>query len=362
MPARRSRPDRGWGDRLPTIPARAFRRLALASLVVEALIVLSGAAVRLTGSGLGCADWPTCSKGHLTPPLQFHSLVEFGNRMVTVVLVVVVGVTFLAAPRRRPFRRDLTWLSGGLVAGILAEAVVGGIVVYTKLNPYLVMLHFLTTVALLGVAVVLLHRAGRDYSPGSGRSLVPRPMLLLGRGLVVLLAVVLAAGSATTGAAPDAGGASGQLVAKRIPVALRDLAELHSTLALFLVGVALATAVALHAVDVPERVRKAGRMLVVVLVAQAAIGYIQYFTHLPAAVVELHELGATALVIGTVQLFLALTHHRVEPALVEAPAPAGEALPGVAARTVPAAGPLVGTSPMTDGGPSAPGEPGRPGW
>ena len=369
MPARRPRSGCGRGDRLPTIPARVFRRLAVASLVLEALIVVSGSAVRLTGSGLGCSDWPTCSKGHLTPPLQFHSLVEFGNRMVTVVLVVVVGVTFVAALRRRPFRRDLAWLSGGLVAGILAEAVVGGIVVYTKLNPYLVMLHFVTTVALLGMAVVLLHRAGRDYSPGSGRLLVPRPILLLGRGLVVLLAVVLVAGSATTGAAPDAGGASGQLVAKRIPVPLRDLAELHSTLALFLVGVALATAVALHALDVPERVRRAGRMLVLVLVAQAAIGYIQYFTHLPAAVVELHELGATALVIGTIQLFLALTHHRTEPAVVEASAPVAVAERGAVAGAergvvagAPGAGSMVTTARLADGGSSTPGEPGRTGW
>ncbi len=317
-------------DRLPTVGTRTFGRLAVISLVFESLILLSGAAVRLSGSGLGCADWPDCFKGHLTPPLRFHSLIEFGNRMVTVLLVVVVATAFLAALRRRPFRRDLVWLSGSLVVGILAEAVVGGIVVYTKITPYWVMGHFLTTVVLLAAAVLLVHRASRDYSPGSGRLLVPRPMLLLGRGLVVLLGVVLVAGSATTGAAPDAGGAQGQDVARRIPVSLRAMAEVHATLALFLVGVALATAVALHALDVPERVRKAARVMVVVLVAQAAIGYTQYFTHLPALVVELHELGATALVIGVLQLLLAFTHHPREVATEElalpgclAPEPAG---------------------------------------
>ncbi len=128
----------------------------------------------------------------------------------------------------------------------------------------------------------------------------------------MLLTLVLAAGTATTGAGPHAGSAQGQVAAKRLPVALRDMAELHSTLAVFLVGVTLALAVALHAMDVPERVRRAARILVVVLVAQAAIGYTQYFTHLPAGLVELHVLGATALVVGFTQFFLALTYHAPE--------------------------------------------------
>ncbi len=289
------------------------RRLCIATLVCVAAIVLTGAAVRLTGSGLGCSDWPTCSVGHLTPPLRYHSLIEFGNRMVTVVLVVIIGATFLATLLRRPFRRDLVWLAGGLVAGVLAEAVIGGLVVYSKLNPYLVLVHFLTTLLLLAVAVVLVHRVNRDYSV-PGRLLVPRPVLLLSRGLVVLVAVVFTAGAATTGTAPDGGSAQGQII-KRIPVPLHDMAEAHATIALFLVGVVVSLAVMLHALDVPERIRKAARVLVAVLVVQAVVGYAQYFTHLPAALVELHELGATVLTIGVVQYFLALTHHAPERAV-----------------------------------------------
>ncbi len=300
----------GRARRLPRISPSTVRRISVVSLVCVAAIVLTGAAVRLTGSGLGCSDWPSCTTGHLTPPLRYHSLIEFSNRMVTVVLVVVIGATFLATLLRRPFRRDLVWLSGGLIAGVLAEAVIGGLVVYSKLNPYLVMVHFLATLVLLAVAVVLVHRTSRDYSV-PGRLLVPRPVLLFSRGLLVLLAVVLASGAATTGAAPDGGNARGQVIV-RIPVPLRDMAELHSTIALFLVGVVLSLAVLLHALDVPERVRKAARMLVVVLVLQAAVGYTQYFTHLPAALVEVHELGATVLAIGVVQYFLALTHHAPE--------------------------------------------------
>jgi len=277
--------------------------------------------VRLTGSGLGCSDWPECSVGHLTPALQFHGLVEFGNRMVTVLLTIAVGAAFLGTIFRRPRRQDLMYLSGGLVLGVLAQAGLGGIVVYTKLNPYVVMVHFFATMVLLVDAVVLVHRDGRDYGPGSAHLLIPRPLLRLHYGILALLAVVVAAGTATTGAGPLAGESSGQQVAKRIPVSLRDLAELHSSLALLLIGLTIGLVVGLHTADVPERVRRAGRVLLAVMVAQGAIGYIQYFTHLPALLVEFHLLGATALVIGAVHCFLACTYHGpdLEPAPAEAP-------------------------------------------
>jgi cytochrome c oxidase assembly protein subunit 15 len=303
--------------RLPTVSPSLSHRLNVAALVLTALIVVTGGAVRLTGSGLGCANWPECSAGHLTPALQFHSLVEFGNRMVTVVLTIVVAAAFLGTVLRSPRRRDLVWLSGGLVAGIIAQAVLGGIVVYTKLNPYLVMVHFFATMLLLVDAVVLVHRSTRDYGPGSARLLVPRPLLRLYYGLLALLAVVIAAGTATSGAGPHAGDSSGQQVAKRLPVALRDMAELHSSLALLLIGITIGMVVALHMVDVPERVRRSARILMGVMVAQAAVGYTQYFTHLPALLVEVHLLGATALVIGSVQTFLACTYHA--PEVVAAP-------------------------------------------
>ena len=298
--------------RTPTVSASAGHRLNLVALALTALIVLTGGAVRLTGSGLGCSNWPACSAGHLTPALQFHGLVEFGNRLVTVVLVIAVAASFLAMVFRSPRRRDLIWLSGGLVAGVLAQAVLGGIVVYTKLNPYVVMVHFLATMLLLVDAVVLVHRDRLDYSPGSAHLLVPRVLIRLYYGLLALLALVIAAGTATTGAGPHAGDSSGQQIAKRIPIALRDMAELHSSLALLLIGVTIGLVVALHVADVPERVRRAARILMAVMVAQAAVGYTQYFTHLPALLVEVHLLGVTALVIGSVQTFLACTYHAPE--------------------------------------------------
>jgi cytochrome c oxidase assembly protein subunit 15 len=295
-----------------TVSPSLSHRLNVLALVLVALIVVTGGAVRLTGSGLGCADWPSCSVGHLTPQLHFHGLVEFGNRLVTVVITIAVAASFLGTVFRRPRRRDLVYLSGGLVVGVLAQAVLGGIVVYTKLNPYLVMVHFFATMLLLVDAVVLVHRDRLDYGPGSARLLVPRPLLRLHYGVLVVLSFVIAAGTATTGAGPHAGDASGQQVAKRIPIALRDMAELHSSLALLLVGLTIGLVVGLHMGNVPERVRRAGRVLLVVMVAQAAVGYTQYFTHLPALLVEVHLLGVTVLVIGAVQCFLACTFHPAE--------------------------------------------------
>ncbi len=289
-----------------------FRRLAIASLVAVCLIVLTGAAVRLTGSGLGCPDWPTCYQRQITPQLSFHPLVEFSNRLVTVALTVLIAASFLAALRRRPFRADLTWLTVGLIGGVFAQAAIGAIVVYTKLNPYVVVLHFLASMALVAVAVVLVHRSDRECTRGSGTPLVPRAVLFGGRAMLALLGLVLVAGTFTTGAGPHAGNSDGQLAARRIPVALRDMAELHSSLAILLVGVTLGLAVALHAMPVPERVRRSVRILCGVEVLQAAIGYTQYFTHLPAALVEVHVLGATALVVGAVQFLLAMFEHPKE--------------------------------------------------
>jgi heme a synthase len=311
-----------------TVSTQLSHRLNVLALALVALIVLTGGAVRLTGSGLGCSDWPECSVGHLTPALQFHGLIEFGNRLVTVVLTIVVAAAFLGAVFRRPRRRDLVYLSGGLVVGILAQAVIGGIVVYTKLNPYLVMVHFFATMVLLANAVVLVHRSTRDYGPGSARRLIPRPLMRLQYGVLILLGAVIAAGTAATGAGPLAGNASGQQVAKRIPVSLRDLAELHASLVMLLVGLTIGLVVGLHMADVPERVRRAGRVFLAVMVAQAAVGYTQYFTHLPALLVEVHLFGVTVLVVGALQCFLACTFHASEllPTVME-PVPAEAGVP-----------------------------------
>jgi cytochrome c oxidase assembly protein subunit 15 len=169
---------------------------------------------------------------------------------------------------------------------------------------------------LLVDAVVLVHRCRRDYRPGTARLLVPRALIRLQYAMLVVLAAVIGAGTATTGAGPHAGETSGQLVAKRIPIPLRDMAELHSSLALLLIGLTIGLAIGLHLPDVPERVRRSGRILMLVMMGQAAVGYTQYFTHLPALLVEVHLLGATVLVIAVVKCFLASSFHAPEPIAV----------------------------------------------
>ena len=162
---------------MPRVSPLAFHRIALVLVVSYALLVLTGGAVRLTGSGLGCLDWPTCSQGHLVASASFHPLVEFTNRCVTVAVSVVSVVAFLAALLRSPYRRDLVGPAAVVLGGLAAQVVLGGLVVLFKLNPYLVALHFTLTLAVLAVALVLLRRNLEPSGPA-----VP----LLGRELLRL--------------------------------------------------------------------------------------------------------------------------------------------------------------------------------
>jgi cytochrome c oxidase assembly protein subunit 15 len=287
---------------------RGFLLLCRITLATVVLNIVTGAAVRLSDSGLGCPDWPTCSKHHLTPPLRFHPLIEFGNRLVVTLLVIACAVTVIAAFLRRPARTDLRWLSGGLILGVIGEAVLGAFVVYSKLNAYVVVSHFMLGMALLAVAVVLTLRAG--HAEGRGTLIVTGRALWLTRALVALMVVVLAAGAATTGAGPHAGGKG----AKRIPIGLEDMTRIHAEVVIATVLVLLVLLWVLWRTDAPSRVQDAGRVLLVVMVAQGIIGYTQFFTHLPAVLVGIHVFGAS-MVWATVLWF----HHGVsdhQPELV----------------------------------------------
>jgi cytochrome c oxidase assembly protein subunit 15 len=295
-------------------------------MVLVVAIVITGAAVRLTDSGLGCNDWPTCSYGRVTPPLQFHAIVEFSNRMVTSLVCIFFILTFVAAFKRRPFRRDLAMLSGGLVLGVVAEAIMGKFVVYSHLNPYVVMCHFLTAIPIVVCGVALYYRSTRQYQKGSGTRLVPRGVVRLSWALACLLGIVIVAGAATSGAGPHPG-ASTKMVAHRLPIALRSIAEIHASFALLLIGAAGSLAIILHIVQTPERVRKTIRLFFATIVAQGVIGYTQYFTHLPSALVLVHVAGATVLVVGMTQYVASLTYHPKEERFAAAKP---EALEGVA--------------------------------
>jgi cytochrome c oxidase assembly protein subunit 15 len=221
------------------------RGTAIAAVVCYALLVVTGGAVRLTGSGLGCPDWPSCYQHRLIAQLSFHPMVEDLNRLVSVLVTVVSAVALVLAWLRSPRRRDLMWLSGGLVAGVVAQIVLGGLVVLFKLNPYLVALHFLLTIVVLADAIVLFHRSGLDEScavPEEHRPVVRPELLWLSRLLLVALALVTTIGTVVSGAGPHAGAPSTPSdPIKRIPIALHDIAQLHSDFALFLIGLSLAT-------------------------------------------------------------------------------------------------------------------------
>ena len=282
------------------------QRLSLASAVVVSLIIASGAAVRLTGSGLGCSDWPACGKHQLTPSLNFHPLVEFSNRMVTILLVVIVGATLVAALRLRPRRRDLVWLSAGLVVGVVGQAVLGGIVVYSKLNPYLVMGHLWWSLLIVVDAVVLWQRARYDLEDVAKPAVGDGPRRAAWATALALVPVTLL-GTATTGTGPHAGGFGGQEVARRIPIELQSMATYHAIAGVLLFGLVVGLVLTVGEGDASPKFVEVARRLLLVLVLQVAIGWLQYLTHLPTALVELHIVGATMATIGATRLVLATT-------------------------------------------------------
>jgi heme a synthase len=299
-----------------SVGTRSFLRAAQVAAGLVVLNIVSGAAVRLSDSGLGCPDWPTCSVHHLTPPLSLHPAIEFSNRMVVVILCLATAGVLLASLARSPRRRDLIWLSAGLIGGILGEAVIGAVVVYSKLNPYVVMTHFMVGIALLTVAVLLVLRAGR--APGPGVSMVKPGVRRLARAMTALLVLAIAAGTATTGAGPHAGGKG----AKRIPIPLADMARIHAEIVLVLGAMTLAMLYLLDHTGAPERVKTRARILLAVMVAQGVVGYTQYFTHLPALLVGVHVFGVTVLWTATLWFYDGLSRHRAE---APAPAPAPSA-------------------------------------
>jgi cytochrome c oxidase assembly protein subunit 15 len=292
---------------LAGVSPRAFLRVTQVTVALVVLNIVTGAAVRLTDSGLGCPDWPTCSRHRLTPPLSFHPAVEFGNRLVVVLLCVGTAVALLAALRRTPRRRDLVWLAGGLLVGVLGEAVLGAVVVYTKLNPYVVMTHFMVGIALLTDAVVLAVRAGREPGAGAPVTKVGRRERRVSQAMLGTLVLALVAGTATTGAGPHAGGRD----AKRLPVALADMARVHSGIVIVIVAMTLALLYLLDRHGAPPSVLDRARVLLAVMVVQGAIGYTQYFTHLPALLVGVHVLGATVVWVAMLWFYDGLTHRGV---------------------------------------------------
>jgi cytochrome c oxidase assembly protein subunit 15 len=293
-------------DRLPTVSPTVFRRATRLSVVLLALIVVTGGAVRLTGSGLGCPTWPRCGDGSFVTRSQYaaHGWIEFGNRMISIGVGVVLLVVPLLALRLRERRRDLVALSFGLWAGFLGQVVLGGLTVLFDLNPALVAAHFLLSMLLLLDAVVLDRRARQG--PGPTRPAVRVELLWLARLLGVVAGAVLVLGTVVTGTGPHSGDSA---KAKRFGFDLTTVAQLHADGAMLLVGLSLAMVFAVRVAAAPAEARWAANWLAATVVAQAAVGFAQYFSGIPVGLVALHIAGATLMWFFALRIWLALSER-----------------------------------------------------
>ncbi len=285
---------------MPRPSVTTVRRLALASVVTNSLLVVTGGTVRLTSSGLGCPTWPRCTDGSYVnqPEYGVHGYIEFGNRLLTFVLTAVVVALVVAAVRVRPRRRDVVRLAVLGALGIPAQAVLGGITVKTGLNPWTVMAHFLLSSVLIGLAVVLHHRTGEGDLPR--RTVVREPLRPLALGMLALTAATLVVGTAVTGSGPH----SGDAAAARTGFDPESVSQLHADLVLLLVGGTLGLWAALRATSAPARAVRAALVLLGVELAQGLVGFVQYFTALPVVLVAVHLAGSCLVLVAAVKVVL----------------------------------------------------------
>jgi len=285
----------------------ALRRAFLAALVMNTVIVVTGGAVRLTASGLGCPEVPRCTDTSMvvTREMGVHGFIEFGNRMLTFVLAAAVAAAIVTAWRAR--RRDLQRLSGALFLGIVAQAVLGAATVRTGLNPVTVMAHFLVSIGLIAVATYAYELA---RGPRTASTVVVRREIKVGARLLVGLVVcVLFLGTVVTGTGPHSGDKN---ASHRLPFNLADVTHAHADLVFVLVGLTVGLLVALRATGAPAQVVRRADVLLAVVLAQGVVGFTQYVTDLPVALVAVHVLGAALVWIAALRLLLATT-VRVEP-------------------------------------------------
>ncbi len=317
---------RRWADQPSTRGpvGRWTRRILVANLVGQIGIILTGGLVRLTGSGLGCSTWPRCEPGTFTPVFEpatpLHAYVEFGNRLLTFVVGALAIATVVAVWRLRGRRPSLRLLGAAPLLGVLLQAAIGGITVLTRLNPWTVMLHFMVSIGLVAVSTLLLLRAREGDGPVVAKA---HPVL---RQLAAVMAVVasgvLVLGTAVTGAGPHAGDAGDPV---RLDIDPRTISWLHADLVLLFLGLAVGLYVALRVTDAPHRAVWWASAVLVVTLAQGALGYVQYALAVPISLVWLHMLGACLLTVAVTGLQLGLRERALAP--VGLPAPRDEPVP-----------------------------------
>lgn len=317
-------PQRRWYD---VLMPRTFTLwtmvLGVASLVSQAGIIVTGGAVRLTASGLGCPEWPRCTADSFvnTPEMGMHGVIEFGNRLLTFVLAAIAVLTILALVRLRRTHRNLFMMSILLLLGIPGQAVIGGITVWTGLNPWIVMLHFLLSAAMVSIAALLVHRIGAERR---ARKFNTHPVRLqdgastpLTKGSAVLAYVAgwvtLIVGTVVTGTGPH----GGDDTAVRHDFDPLLVTRFHAAPVYLMTLLAIVLIVVMYRMNTSQRQRRAVWGFTVVLIFQALVGFYQHFNGLPILVVGLHMVGI-GLVVWTMTILLDVFNSKYETRLTTA--------------------------------------------
>jgi len=297
---------------LAGVAPRWLQGIFWANLVAQVGIVITGGIVRVTGSGLGCPTWPECVDGSITPTSEqterWHKYVEFGNRTLTGVLLILALAAIIGAiawRRQQGTRRPwVMWLAAVPLVGTLAQAVLGGVTVLVELHPMAVASHLLLSMVVIAGCVALVQFAGEPVDPPGEPTTRPTTRLL-GDGLIAVTAVIIVMGTVVTGSGPHAGDA--QTV--RLDLDPRLVSWLHADVVWLFIGLLVGMLALLHVDSSTPIARRRAWWVVAFAVVQAGVGYIQYFTGLPWVIVTLHLLGACLVWVSVWRLRLSLTQR-----------------------------------------------------
>jgi cytochrome c oxidase assembly protein subunit 15 len=305
-------------DLLPLPSLRVQRAIAVAVILTQGGISVTGAIVRVTASGLGCPTWPQCFPGSFTPVPHaevpgIHQAVEFGNRLITFLVVLTAAAAVLAVTRARRRREVLVyaWL---MPASTVAQAVIGGITVLTGLLWWTVAIHLLVSMAMVWLSVLLFVKIG-EPDGGTPVRAVPKALRQLTILGALALSTTLVTGTLVTGAGPHAGDKSIEQPVPRLMVEITTLVHLHSSLLVAYLSLLVALGFALLAVRAPRAVLIRLWVLVAIVVAQGTVGAVQFLTGVPAALVAVHVAGAAACTAATAALWASMRQRTETEAL-----------------------------------------------
>lgn len=306
-----------WLAERYTVSRRGLRWATTAAMVMAVVLIIGGGVVRVTGSGLGCPEWPMCTDESLTTTAEMgiHGVIEFGNRMLTWVLSAAVGWAIIAARLQKPQDRTITRLAWSQFWMVVLNAVIGGVTVWTGLNPYIVAGHFIAATALLTTTVLTWHRV-RVADLGQPQPVGPTSRVL-GVAVLISTGLALAVGTLVTGSGPHSGDPD---PVHRIPINWTAITWFHGLLVAIVLALAVALLFSLRKTDTTARLRTV--VFLAVLALQGVIGIVQSLTDLPAVLVSLHLLGAALVWIGALRVFLDTPLEKEPAAAVRSSDPA----------------------------------------